>query len=108
MDEFFEILTLVQLRKLGTRFPVPVMLFNPDGFYDGLLDFLGSCHRLGTVGSAELNELLVAEDVGGVVHALAEFYGIPLGEDGAGGAARKVLNASEWVAARQKKSPNNE
>ena len=32
-----EILTLVQLRKLGTKFPVPVILVDWDGFYAGLL-----------------------------------------------------------------------
>ncbi|KAK3248480.1 hypothetical protein CYMTET_42057, partial [Cymbomonas tetramitiformis] len=34
MDEFFEILTLLQLKKLGTKHPVPVLLLNYGGCYD--------------------------------------------------------------------------
>jgi predicted Rossmann-fold nucleotide-binding protein len=36
-DELFEILTLVQLKKLGSSHPVPVVLIDYDGFYSGLL-----------------------------------------------------------------------
>ena len=37
-DEFFEILTLKQLG----RHTKPIVLYNPDGFYDGLIAFLDS------------------------------------------------------------------
>lgn len=40
MDELFELMTLIQLNKIGTKFRVPVVLCNYDGFYDGLLTFL--------------------------------------------------------------------
>jgi hypothetical protein len=40
MDELFELMTLIQLNKIGTKFRVPVILCNYDGFYDGLLTFL--------------------------------------------------------------------
>ena len=102
MDEFFEILTLVQLRKLGSRFPVPVILCNFGGFYDGMLQFLASCHDLGTVGSVELSDVIVAADVDAVLEALAQFYGLPAPPPppGADGATGRVLRASEWVEAR--------
>jgi len=41
LAQFFEILTLVQLRKLGTKFPVPIILVDYDGFYAGLLQVRG-------------------------------------------------------------------
>lgn len=54
----FEILTLMQLRKLGSKFPVPLILANLDGVYDGLLDFLKAC---------DVNSTLAAGEVGGWV-----------------------------------------
>ena len=53
-----QILTLVQLRKLGSRFPVPVILANYDGFWSSLMQFLGTCDRSGTVGARELSQLV--------------------------------------------------
>lgn len=96
MDELFEILTLVQLKKvgmgrastaappgsrspladsptlplpahaparpaspatpatpqLGSKYPVPVILVDYDGFYGGLLQFIKACDANGTVGAA--------------------------------------------------------
>lgn len=40
MDELFELMTLIQLNKIGTTHRVPVVLCNYEGFYDGLLMFL--------------------------------------------------------------------
>lgn len=95
-DEFFEILTLVQLQKMGTKYPVPLVLCNFDGFYGGLLDFLGSCSAVGTVGSAELRDLLVADTVEAVVAALAQFYCISIDDDNALLVDRSQSNGSEW------------
>lgn len=33
----------MQLRKLGSRLGVPLILCNYDGFYTGLMDFLVGC-----------------------------------------------------------------
>lgn len=117
MDEFFEITTLLQLKKLGTKHPVPLVLCNfvggtaegwkNKGFYDGLLEFMASCVALGTVGIAELRDMLVAPDERGVLEALAGFYGLKLppnpSEDGDVSdqqGRRKVMRASEWIEDR--------
>jgi sugar/nucleoside kinase (ribokinase family)/predicted Rossmann-fold nucleotide-binding protein len=91
MDELFEILCLMQLKKLGTRFPVPLVLCNfpsssggtsennsggGGGFYDGLLEFTARCVEMKTVGLPELKDVLIAADEHEVLDALAEFYGI--------------------------------
>lgn len=41
----FEILTLTQLRKLGSRYSVPIILVNYEGMYDGERGL----YRMGTV-----------------------------------------------------------
>lgn len=51
MDEFFELLTLTQLNKLGTKYSVPLILMNYNGFYNGLLRFLDECISQGTLGA---------------------------------------------------------
>jgi len=122
MDELFEILCLMQLKKLGTRFPVPLVLCNfpsnggssssdGSGFYDGLLEFTARCVEMKTVGLPELKDVLIAADENEVLVALAEFYGIDTlssnGIDGgvngvASGAVgkRKLVRASHWVEAK--------
>lgn len=77
LDELFEILTLVQLRKLGSRFPVPVILADYDGFWASLFEFLKACVLNGTVGAPELKDLVIAADNAEVLAYLAEFYGLP-------------------------------
>ena len=117
MDELFEILCLMQLRKLGTRFPVPVVICNfaesgarGRGFYDGLLEFLASCVDKGTVGRPELHDVLVAADEGEVLSGLAQFYGLEReggdAENGGGGDV-KLMRASSWVEARLNKQSRN-
>lgn len=125
MDELFELMCLMQLRKLGTRFPVPLVLCNfphlptdgtvaaaPDGgpsappargFYDGLLEFLASCVALETVGTPELRDVVVAADERQVLAALAEFYGMEAPADGAQGTrggSGGLVRAAEWVEVR--------
>lgn len=53
-DEMMELLTLAQLRKLGTHFPVPIIIANFDGMYDGLLALLRSGEKHGCLHADEL------------------------------------------------------
>lgn len=39
MDEFFEVLTLVQLQRLAH----PIIIYNTNGYYDELIHFIDSC-----------------------------------------------------------------
>ncbi|GAB4822086.1 hypothetical protein N2152v2_009132 [Parachlorella kessleri] len=98
MDELFEILTLMQLRKLGSKFPVPLILVNYDGVYDGLLSFLQACDVNGTLGAAELKDVIVASSNRGVLESLAQCYGLPLQPASAAeGEAGEVLLLSAWI-----------
>jgi len=40
LDEIFEVLALLQLRRIGSAHPVPFIVMNYDGCFDGLLQFL--------------------------------------------------------------------
>ncbi|DBA76000.1 TPA: hypothetical protein ACH3X2_008930 [Trebouxia sp. C0005] len=77
MDELFEIMTLVQLKKLGSKLAVPLILCNYDGFYDGLMNFLGAMVQNGTVGTPELTDIMVASSNEEVLDCLASFYKLP-------------------------------
>ncbi len=114
MDELFEILCLMQLKKLGTRFPVPLVLCNfpsggdgngesggngGGGFYDGLLEFTARCVEMKTVGLPELKDVLIAADENEVLDALSEFYEIETTDDGDVG-RKKLVRASDWVEAK--------
>jgi sugar/nucleoside kinase (ribokinase family)/predicted Rossmann-fold nucleotide-binding protein len=123
MDELFEILCLMQLKKLGTRFPVPLVLCNfqdtttrsstgtgtslgGGGFYDGLLEFTARCVEMQTVGLPELKDVLIAADENEVLDALAGFYNIETNSGIDGGVAdggvekKKLVRASDWVEAK--------
>ncbi|URD95637.1 putative lysine decarboxylase [Musa troglodytarum] len=78
LDEVFEILALIQLERIGSRFPVPFLLMNYDSFYSKLLDFLDDGGKWGTVARGEVEALWKV--CGGNSEAsdyLAEFYGLP-------------------------------
>jgi hypothetical protein len=95
-DELFEILTLVQLKKLGSKFPVPVILVDYDDFYSGLLQFLRACDANGTVGAPELRDLIVAQDNAGVLEVLRSYYA--LGDAAAPASpAKGVYRASSYI-----------
>ncbi|XP_002981164.2 probable cytokinin riboside 5'-monophosphate phosphoribohydrolase LOGL10 [Selaginella moellendorffii] len=77
LDEIFEVLTLIQLRRIGSSFPVPFLLINYDGFYDHLLEFLATCREWGTVAEGEVEALWrVCRNNSEALDYLAEFYGI--------------------------------
>jgi predicted Rossmann-fold nucleotide-binding protein len=59
MDEFAEILTLFQLRRIGSEEKVPFLLMNYDGVFDKLLEFITvSCVEHGLVNEGEMEEHL--------------------------------------------------
>ncbi|EPS58294.1 hypothetical protein M569_16522, partial [Genlisea aurea] len=57
LDEAFEILALIQLRRIGSAHPVPFILMNYDSFYSKLLEFVEDCERRGTVADGEVAAL---------------------------------------------------
>lgn len=54
LDEMFEIMALIQLKRIGSKLPVPFLLMNYDLFYSKLLDFLNVCEDWGTVSKGEV------------------------------------------------------
>ncbi|KAK4275372.1 hypothetical protein QN277_018465 [Acacia crassicarpa] len=77
LDEMFEILGLIQLERIGSKLPIPVILMNYDSFYSKLLDFLDSCEDWGTVYKGEVASLWkVCESNSQALAYLAEFYNI--------------------------------
>lgn len=81
LDEMFEILGLIQLERIGSKFPVPFILMNYDSFYSKLLDFLSSCEDWGTVHKGEVASLWkVCESNSQALAYLAEFYNISLSD----------------------------
>ena len=76
MDEFFELLTLIQLKKLGTQHKVPLVLCSYDGFYNGLQTFIADCAKNGVVGVNEYSDLKIFETNEEILAFLADFYNI--------------------------------
>ena len=77
VDEIFEILTLIQLGRLGSKYPVPFLLINYDGFYTKLLEFLTTCKSWGSVAEGEVEKLwTICENNEEALEHLSAFYGI--------------------------------
>eukprot|EP00899_Mesostigma_viride_P009171 jgi/Mesvir1/18255/Mv09528-RA.1 len=76
MDELFEILTLMQLKKLGSKHPVPLLICNYAGFYDGMMAFIKSMVAHQTVGEGEFESLVILQSNEEVLKYLANFYGL--------------------------------
>jgi len=75
LDEMFEILTLIQLKRLGSAFPVPFLVLNYDGFFTGLIQFLKSCQEWGMLSAGELDSLWkVCNTNLEALEYLADFY----------------------------------
>ena len=83
LDEVFEILALIQLQRIGSELPVPFLLMNYDSFYSKLLDFLSDCECWGAVCKGEVESLWkVCNNNSEALSYLAEFYDLPLGDNG--------------------------
>jgi predicted Rossmann-fold nucleotide-binding protein len=76
MDEFFELYTLVQLKKLGSEHKVPIILVNYDGFYDCLLTFIKTMIEQGTVGENDITFITCLNTNDEVVDFLKSFYAL--------------------------------
>lgn len=77
LDEAFEILTLIQLERIGSMLPVPFLLMNYDSFYSKLLDFLDDCEVLGTLSKGELASLWkVCDNNSEALAYLEEYYSV--------------------------------
>lgn len=78
LDEMFEILALIQLKRIGSVLPVPFIVMNYDSFYSKLFEFIESCEDLGTVYKGEVSALWkVCNDNSEALTYLAEFYELP-------------------------------
>lgn len=78
LDEMFEILALIQLKRIGSVLPVPFIVMNYDSFYSKLLEFIESCENLGTVSKGEVSALWkVCNNNSEALTYLAEFYDLP-------------------------------
>ncbi|EOA36148.1 hypothetical protein CARUB_v10009856mg [Capsella rubella] len=75
LDEMFEILALIQLKRIGSVLPVPFIVMNYDSFYSKLLEFIETCENLGTVSKGEVSALWkVCNNNFEALTYLAEFY----------------------------------
>jgi uncharacterized protein (TIGR00730 family) len=78
LDEWFEYVVLKQLRKLGSRFPVPILLMNYEGFYDHIITHLSEiCVRNGTISEQELQLFHICRSNADALEILASTYNIP-------------------------------
>lgn len=77
LDELFEILALIQLDRIGSSFPVPVLLLNYDDYYTNLLRFMASCKEFGALREGEFEKLchLCTSNLDALEY-LADFYDI--------------------------------
>ncbi len=69
MDEFFEAFVLSQLRV----FDKPVALFNVNGYYDGLVQFIDHMAKEGFVRQEHANNLIVSGDANEMLEKMAHF-----------------------------------
>lgn len=71
MDEFFETLTLVQTKTI-TKFPI--VLFGKE-YYDELWKYLDYMKAAGTIGSEDLNLVLLTDDIDEAMAHISQYIG---------------------------------
>ena len=69
MDEFFEAFVLSQLRV----FDKPVALFNVNGYYDGLVEFIQHIAKEGFMRKEHADNLIVSDDPNVLLEKMAQF-----------------------------------
>ena len=76
MDEAFEFTVLKQLKKLGTKYDVPVVLMNYSGEYDGIEVFIDRAVKDGRISEEERNLFHICRSNQEVLDYFADFYKI--------------------------------
>lgn len=76
LDEIFEVLALLQLRRIGSAHKVPFVVMNYDGCFDGLIKFLeDDMVRYGSLRDKELEpHWVVCDDNAAAMKYLETFY----------------------------------
>ncbi|MBR6847332.1 MAG: TIGR00730 family Rossman fold protein [Bacteroidales bacterium] len=69
MDEFFEVYVLSQLRV----FDKPVALFNVDGYYDGIVQFIDHIAKEGFMRREHADNLIVSDDPKDLLEKMKQF-----------------------------------
>ena len=69
MDEFFEVYVLSQLRV----FDKPVALFNVDGYYDGIVQFIDHIAKEGFMRKEHAENLIVSDDPKDLLEKMKQF-----------------------------------
>jgi uncharacterized protein (TIGR00730 family) len=72
LDELFEVLTLIQTKKIST---VPVILMGSE-FWGGLAEWIKSTmlEKFGNIGAKDINLLPITDDIEEVVNYINDFY----------------------------------
>ncbi|MCR5645920.1 MAG: TIGR00730 family Rossman fold protein [Bacteroidales bacterium] len=69
MDEFFEVYVLSQLRV----FDKPVALFNVNGYYDGIVEFISHIAKEGFMRKEHAENLIVSDDPKDMLEKMKQF-----------------------------------
>jgi len=69
MDEFFEVYVLSQLRV----FDKPVALFNVNGYYDGIIEFISHIAKEGFMRKEHAENLIVSDDPKDMLEKMKQF-----------------------------------
>ena len=67
---------MLQLKKLNTRFPVPMLIVNYNGFFDGLKGLFEAFDATRVLQQSELDGLVMVRDNEEAIDYLASFYSI--------------------------------